>query len=94
MRIIQDYWIRIFNMNYNKDKADELTLALLYTLASPIHGGGANAWPGFNPEILEHMFGRGLIEDPKKRVTSIHLTARGYALAGEIFLRELAGDSD
>ncbi|MBN1412551.1 MAG: hypothetical protein JW969_17010 [Spirochaetales bacterium] len=73
-------------MNFNKDKVDDMTLALIFLGTSKTPGiPGARAWGGLNPQTLERLHQKGLIEDPKQKATSLHLTEEGYARSKQLF---------
>ena len=54
-------------MDYNHKKADDAALALLYLNMFTDHGM-ARAWRGVPWEILDRLFEKGLIADPKSLV--------------------------
>jgi len=60
-------------MEYDKDKVDEMTLALLYLV---IHGreGEERAWKGFDWETMNRLHEKGLISDPRSKAKSVALT--------------------
>jgi hypothetical protein len=47
--------------NYDIDKIDEMALALLYLTLHDNY----RAWKGFDWDVLNRLFEKGLIEDPK-----------------------------
>lgn len=80
-------------MKYNKDKVDEMTLALMYLVMSETdEGGGAWAWKGFGWETLERLHRKGLIRDLKNKTKSVGLTEEGFKRSEELFLRHFASD--
>ena len=50
-------------MDYDKDKVDEMTLALLY-LTSFEYGGTTRTWKGMDWEVLGRLHERGYIGNP------------------------------
>ena len=73
-------------MDYDRDKVDEMTLALLFLMASGYkEGEGALAWKGANLEVLERLHQQGWISDPKNRDLSLRLTEAGYRRCRELF---------
>ena len=60
-------------MEYDKEKVDEMTLALMYLV---IHGkeGDERAWKGFDWETMNRLHEKGLISDPRSRAKSVALT--------------------
>ena len=52
-------------MDYDKDKIDEYTLALLYLVAHERHEGfGAIAWKGFDWDTMNRLYKKGCISSP------------------------------
>lgn len=53
-------------MDYDPDKVDEMTLALLYLVTTERQEGlGARAWKGFDWSTLDRLHAMGWIQDPK-----------------------------
>jgi len=71
-------------MNYDKDKIDEMTLALMWLV---IEKGklGARAWKGFDWETLNRLHEKGLINNPKSKAKSVALSEEGLKLAEDLF---------
>ena len=73
-------------MLYDRDRAGELTLALMYlTLHDDVR-----AWKGYSWDILDHLFAQGLIADPRNRSKSVILSAEGLARSRAMFEEYLA----
>jgi len=54
-------------MNYDEDKIDEYTLALLYLVVHERHEGlGARAWKGFDWDTLNRLHGNSLVPCPDR----------------------------
>jgi len=51
-------------MEYNEEKVDEMVLALLYLTSSTQHGV-TRAWKGHDWDVMDRLFEKGLISDPK-----------------------------
>ena len=51
-------------MEYNRDKVDEMVLALLW-LTMFKDGPGYRAWKGHDFEVMDRRYGKGFILDPK-----------------------------
>ncbi|PYV89342.1 MAG: hypothetical protein DMG05_13660 [Acidobacteria bacterium] len=71
-------------MEYDKDKVDEMVLALLYlTIFSdkPV----MRAWKGFDWDTLDRLFQKGYIHDPKSRAKSVVMTEEGVKRSEELF---------
>jgi hypothetical protein len=73
-------------MEYNKDKVDEMALALLY-LTTFQDEYGARAWKGIDWEVMNRLFDKGYISDPRNRAKSVSLSKEGQKLSEELFLK-------
>jgi hypothetical protein len=71
-------------MEYNKDKVDEMTLALMYLVMSR-KGEGGEAWKGIDWQTLDRLHRKGWISDPKIRTPTVGVTAEGIKKAEELF---------
>ncbi len=71
-------------MEYDKDKVDEMTLALMYLV---MHGkeGEERAWKGFDWETMNRLHEKGYIADPVSKAKSIIFTDEGYDKSKELF---------
>lgn len=73
-------------MTYDRDRAGELTLALMYlTLHDDVR-----VWKGHSWDVLDHLFERGLIADPRNRSASVILSEEGLARSRMLFEEYLA----
>lgn len=73
-------------MNYDEDKIDELTLALLYLVTHERHEGlGARAWKGFDWDTLNRLHEKGYISNPAGKAKSVGMTEEGFLKAKELF---------
>ncbi len=80
-------------MEYNKDKVDEYTLALLYLVTHEIHEGiGARAWKGFDWATLNRLHEKGYISNPVGKAKSVSMDEEGYKKAEELFKKFFATD--
>jgi hypothetical protein len=73
-------------MDYDKDKVDEMTLALLY-LVTTEDKTGARAWKGFDWETMNRLHEKGYISNPKSTAKSVVLTGDGAKHSAESFKR-------
>jgi hypothetical protein len=84
-------------MEYDKDKVDEMTLALMY-LVSFGDKPGVRAWKGFDWDTLDRLFEKGYISDPKGKARSVWMYEEGVQLAKELFWKHFGapdgGSSD
>ena len=59
-------------MDYDKDKVDEITLALLYLVTwERQEGSGSRAWKGFDWDTMNRLHKKGFISDPKGKAKSV-----------------------
>ncbi len=76
-------------MEYDPDKVDEATLALLY-LNLFEDRWSARAWKSVPWEAMDRLHEKGLIGDPKSKAKSVVLTAEGLIAAEEAFRKLFA----
>jgi hypothetical protein len=73
-------------MDYNKNKVDELTLALLFLVAHDRQEGlGARAWKGFDWDTMDRLHEKGFITNPATKAKSVVMTEDGYKKSEELF---------
>jgi hypothetical protein len=73
-------------MDYDRDKVDELTLALLYlVMFERREECGARAWKGFDWDTMNRLHEKGWITDPKKKTKSVGVTEPGFTMAETAF---------
>lgn len=73
-------------MTFNRDKAEEVVMALLALTTFEDHGI-ARAWKGHDWDLLDGLFRRGWIHDPKSKAKSLVLTEEGQPRSRELFDR-------
>jgi hypothetical protein len=71
-------------MDYNRDKVDEVVLALLW-LTMFKDGPGFRAWKGHDFEVMDRLAEKGFILDPKGKQKSVVMTEEGAKRASELF---------
>ena len=71
-------------MEYDRDKVDDFTLALLY-LVMWQEKFGSRAWKGFDWETLDRLHKKGFICDPKSKAKSVGVTEEGLKKAEKLF---------
>lgn len=71
-------------MEYDQEKVDEVALALLY-LTSFNDGYGTRAWKGMAWEVLDRLYEKGYIGDPKGKAKSVVLTEAGEKQSEKLF---------
>jgi hypothetical protein len=68
---------------FDRDKIDEMTLALLYL---NLHQPSQNrAWKGIEWETLNRLHQKGWIDDPKNSAKSVYLTEEGLCQSEQQF---------
>ena len=76
------------HMDYDRDKIDEYTLALLYLVTHERHEGlGARAWKGFDWDTMNRLHEKGYISNPIGKAKSVGMTEEGFLKAKELFER-------
>ncbi len=73
-------------MEYDKDRVDEMVLALLY-LTSSQDKYATRAWKGLNSEVMDRLYKKGYIGDPQGKSPSVELTEAGAKLSKELFIK-------
>ena len=73
-------------MEYDKDKVDEMVLALLY-LTSTRDKYATRAWKGLDWAAMDRLHRKGYISDPKGKALSVVLTEAGEKLSKELFFK-------
>ena len=73
-------------MEYDKDKVDEMVLALL-NLTSFDDGPVTRAWKGYDWDVMDRLHEKGYISDPKSKARSVILSAEGKSQSEELFRR-------
>ncbi len=71
-------------MDYDKEKVDELTLALLY-LTSFEDRPGMRAWKGMDWDTMNRLHEKGFIGNPAGKAKSVIMTKEGCKRARELF---------
>ena len=71
-------------MDYDTDKVDEFTLALLWltTFKDP---SGTRAWKGQDWGTMERLHAKGLLSDPRSKTKSVLLSEEGEKRSRELF---------
>lgn len=73
-------------MEYNRDKVDEYTLALLYLVSHERQAGmGARAWKGFDWATMNRLHEKGYISNPVGKAKSVSMDEKGYKKAEALF---------
>jgi hypothetical protein len=72
-------------VDYNKDKVDEFTLALLYLVMHNEDEDGTRAWKGFDWDTMNRLYDNGYIGNPVGKAKSVFVTPEGFKKAKERF---------
>ncbi len=73
-------------MDYDEEKVDEYTLALLYLVAHERQEGfGARAWKGFDWDTMNRLHEEGLITNPVSKAKSVGMTEEGFIKSESLF---------
>lgn len=78
-------------MDYDRNKVDEMVLALL-TLTMMKDGSGVRSWKGHDWEALDRLHAAGYISDPKSKAKSVVFSEEGARRAQELFALHFGGD--
>jgi Domain of unknown function (DUF6429) len=73
-------------VQYNKDKVDEMVLALLY-LTSSHDQYGTRAWKGLDVGIMDRLCEKGYLVDPRGKSPTVLLTETGEKLSKNLFFK-------
>jgi hypothetical protein len=71
-------------MEYDKDKVDEIVLALLY-LTTFEDRPGLRAWKGHDWGVLDRLHEKGYISDPKRKAKSVIVTEEAAKRSRKLF---------
>jgi hypothetical protein len=71
-------------MEYDKDKVDEMVLALL-SLTMFEDRSGLRAWKGYDWGALDRLHAKDYISDPKSKAKSVVVTQEGAKRAKKLF---------
>jgi uncharacterized protein DUF6429 len=81
-------------MDYDRDKVDEMVLALLYLTITEEGAWGARAWKSHDWDALDRLHAKGHISDPKSKAKSVVLSPEGMKRARELFEQHFAQPAD
>jgi len=74
-------------MDYDRNKVDDMVLALLTLGITDEDEWGARAWKSFDWDALDRLHAKGYISDPKSKAKSVVLSLEGVKRARELFER-------
>lgn len=61
-------------MEFNKDKVDDFTLALMFLVMHDENKYGARAWKGFDWDTMDRLHAKGFISNPVGKAKSVVMT--------------------
>jgi hypothetical protein len=67
-------------MKYNKDKVDEMTLALMYLTTE-----GHRTWKGYDWDTMNRLYEKGYISNPASKNRSVAISEEGMNLSEKLF---------
>ena len=73
-------------MEYDKDRVDDMVLALLY-LTSSQDQYATRAWKGLDWEVMDRLHKKGYISDPRGKGPTFDLSETGAKLSKELFFK-------
>jgi hypothetical protein len=76
-------------MEYDRDKVDEIVMALMYLTMSE-RRGVIRSWKGYDWDAMDRLFEKGWIMDPKNKARSVVVTEAGQAKAAELFQKHFS----
>ena len=77
--------------NIDKNKIDDAALALLY-LTLHINSGEVRAWKGMDWEVLDRLYEKGYIYNPKGKAKSVVVTDEGEKKSEELYNKLFSND--
>ena len=76
-------------MDFDEEKVDEMTLALMY-LVTHSDKYGSRAWKGFDWGTMDRLHEKGYISDPKSKARSVVMTDEGAQLSERLFQKHFS----
>ena len=76
----------------DQEKLAETAIALLY-LTTHLDGPVPRAWKGLDWDLLDLLFEKGWIGDPKSKARSVVLTQEGQSVSEEMFSKHFGARS-
>jgi len=80
-------------MDYDTDKVDEATLALLYLTLHDVGEHGGRAWKGHDWDAMNRLHAKGLISNPRSKAKSVVLGPEDIEQARAAFERLFGRDA-
>jgi hypothetical protein len=76
-------------MEYNKDKVDEMALALMY-LTTFKDEFGMRVWKGLDWAVLDRLHEKGYISNPKSKAKSVGLSEEAAKQSEDLFKKHFS----
>ena len=76
-------------MDYDKEKVDEMTLALLY-LVTFKDKVGYRSWKSFDWDTMERLYEKSYISDPRSTTKSVIISDEAVKISEELFKKHFA----
>ena len=76
-------------MAYDRERAGDLVLALMQLT---VHDGH-RTWKSYDWDVMDGLFERGFISDPRSKAKSVILTQEGMARSQAMFSKYLDADA-
>ena len=70
-------------MDFDGEKLETTVLALLYLNSFEYRSGEKRAWKALPWSVMDQLYERGYISDPKKKAKSVWLSTEGARLSQE-----------
>ena len=77
-------------MDYDRDKVDDMVLALLCLTITDEDEWGARTWKSQDWDAMDRLHAKGFISDPRSKAKSVVLTPEGLQRARQLFQRHFA----
>jgi hypothetical protein len=80
-------------MEYDREKADELVLALLQLTAFEDRGV-RRAWKGIDWGIMNRLHEKGFISNPRNKAKSVVFSNEGFQLSRELYKKHFGTENN
>jgi hypothetical protein len=77
-------------LDYDRNKIDEMVLALLCLTITDEDEWGARVWKSHDWDVLDRLHAGGYISNPKSKAKSVVLSPEGVRRARELFDQHFA----
>lgn len=77
-------------MDYDQEKVDEVTFALMYLVIHDENEYGARIWKGFDWDTMDRLYMKGLISNPVGKAKSVTISKDAINRSKELFEKHFA----